>query len=357
MEHFDELLTQYALNNANYQKWRREHTKMFGSLFSSAFEDQPEAQIHLTAALINISMRDFEKAIPKLELLESLCACERDYTAIHFFNGLNYELLENEEKMNAYYQKLSPSDLPTAIPLALRPYYRTAKFAQRDSECSKSVYYYQKALSFFDGNTTDEKSRAAIGQIIYDIATIFLYMHQYDACEKYLELSKKYDQGNNQHRTYVTSILYAVQGKQAESRGLLNQMSAFLRQNCEPMVEAILAQKDPHYCVVPQSRSEYAAFWREMTLQKQALEEQISAGCTQEAQAQISRLLTAALPFMKRNLTCRIEAEGEAITVFCKNYCVKSLISEYEILLSEIPKHFQNWKFVSIKYFESYSIE
>ena len=224
MDNYDELLVQYTLNDQNYKKWRSEHKKVFGDFFASAFADQEDAQIHLTAALINISSRNFQEALPKLSLLESICFHEGDRAVVNFFTGLCHEMLENEEKMTEYYQKLEGFQLPSVIPLALRPYYRTAKFAQRNSECGKSIRYYQKALSFYDVNDTDQKNRAAIGQLIYDIATLFLYTHQYDKCESYLELSRKFDSGDNQHRTYVTSILYAVQGKREESQKLLGQL-------------------------------------------------------------------------------------------------------------------------------------
>ena len=210
-----------------------------------------------------------------------------------------------------------------------------------------------EALSFYDVNDTDQKNRAAIGQLIYDIATIFLYTHRYDKCESYLELSRKFDSGDNQHRTYVTSILYAVQGKREESQKLLGQMSDFLKSNCRPMLEAIFANKDPHYCVVPQDGSAYPAFWSDLALQKATLEDLISNGQTAAAIALISDRFGAAMAFMKRKPDCRIELQDGTVSVFCKNYCVKTLMADYDILFSQKPALFENWKFVSVDFFES----
>ena len=68
---YDEL-KKYALDNGNYKKWRKEHTKVFGKLFADAFSESEEAQICFTAALINISQRTFEQAMPKLDMLEGI---------------------------------------------------------------------------------------------------------------------------------------------------------------------------------------------------------------------------------------------------------------------------------------------
>ena len=59
---FYDLLTEYALDNENYIKWRETHGKVFGELFLSAFKESVEAQIHLTSSLIKISNRETEKA-------------------------------------------------------------------------------------------------------------------------------------------------------------------------------------------------------------------------------------------------------------------------------------------------------
>lgn len=44
-----ELLMKYALNDKNYKGWRKEHAKIRGDNFASAFAENTEAQIHLTA--------------------------------------------------------------------------------------------------------------------------------------------------------------------------------------------------------------------------------------------------------------------------------------------------------------------
>lgn len=87
-------------------------------------------------------------------------------------------MLGNESEMNEHYEKVRTSNFAFVFPLPFHPYYRTAKFAHKDSECSKAIFYYQKALEFYDGTAPDTKTKSAVSQIIYDIATIYLYMHR-----------------------------------------------------------------------------------------------------------------------------------------------------------------------------------
>lgn len=341
-------------DNANYQSWREIHTRTFGEIFASAFSDHPEAQVHLTAALIHISNRRFEEAMPKLDLLESICASEFDEAAVHYFKGLNHEFMGNEESMTAYYEKLLASEIPLRVPFSFHPYYRTAKFAQRDSECRRAVYYYRKALAFYDGIIPDAQISANVGQIIYDIATVYLYMHRYDECERFLNFSKTYLPQSHQQRDFVEAILYAAQGKVEASQQLLSALQPFFRSNCEPTVKAILSGTDPHYCIVPQNRRKYERFWTDFSQRLTEQEELQERGDAASAEAIVSELLTDAFPFMKRKLSCRIEMSEERFAVYCKDYYVKTLTVEYDMLFAGKPAELSAWTFVAVHDFENW---
>lgn len=338
-------------DNANYQSWREIHTKAFGDIFASAFSENPQAQLHLTAALILISNRQFAEAMPKLDFLETICEGEFDETAVNFFKGLNHEFMGNEAYMTAYYEKVLASSVPLRVPFAFHPYYRTAKFAQRDSECSKAVHYYRKALAFYDGIVPDPMAAQNAGQIIYDVATVYLYMHKYEECERFLQWSKTYASAENQQRDYVTAILCAVQGREDESRKLLVGMHPFYKNNCEPMVNAILEGKDPHYCIVPQSRRGYGRFWSSVVQRADEMSALVKDGDIEVAEGIMSDLLTETLPFMKRRLACRMDMTDGFVTVYCKDYHVKTLTVEYEVLFSKKPESMTGWQFVSVREF------
>ena len=343
-----------VFDNENYQSWREIHARAFGEIFSLAFEGNAEAQVHLTAALILISKRQFAEAMPKLDLLESMAEDPFDETAVNYFKGLNYEFQEMEDEMTAYYEKVLASDVTLRVPFAFHPFYRTAKFSQRDSECSKAVHYYRKALAFYDGMVPDEKMSQNAGQIMYDVATLYLYMHRYEDCERFLAWSKTYMPAKNEQRDFVAAILCAAQGKEKESRNLLRGMHAFYKNNCEPTVNAILAGTDPHYCIVPQERRHYSKFWINVSRRADEMEKLMKDGDADAAEKVMSALLTETLPFMKRNLACRMEMTEDGITVYCKNYRVKTLMAEHEALLAIMPANLLNWQFFSVHEFESF---
>ncbi|MBO7304983.1 MAG: hypothetical protein J6V09_07160 [Clostridia bacterium] len=355
-ENYESALEQ-VLRNKNYLNWRKEHTNMFGKIFSLAFEDSAESAIMLTAALINIANRKFDQAIPTLNDLESIAITPYDSAAVTYFTGLNYECMGNEEKMIEYYDKLHALDSHFSYPLPFYPYYRTAKIAQKSSECSKAIHYFNKALSFYGEISPNKKDIAIASQIMCDCAAMCLYMHQYEKVADFLTLAQQYGNENKEHATYIMAVLYAVHGKEDECLALVNSLCDIAKENCNELVQRILAGSDLHYCVVPQDRTEYVNFWDSLLLHKNRIEKQISDGKVKKVQDFISERLSSTLPFAQRQLDCAISTDGETVTVFCKNYCIKTLMCEHEILFSRKPSEFKNWRFMSVKWFENYQHE
>lgn len=177
---FAHKLTEFGITNENYKKWREIHDKLFGDFFLGAFEESYEAQIHFTAAVTNISENECKKALGKLKIAESLCNNEHDEMAVNYFSGLCYELTKDLKKMEKYYSRLLCSDINFIFPLAFTPYYRTAKFAQRDSECTKAIYYYKKALEIYKDKKLSAEQSKIVSFIYYDLATVYLYCHEYE---------------------------------------------------------------------------------------------------------------------------------------------------------------------------------
>lgn len=235
MEFYDSL-QEYALNNENYKKWREIHGKAFGKVFLSAFEESPDAQIHLTAALIRISKRDFNGGLEKLLELEQICFRDFDWFALSYFLGLCYEFLENEEKMNKYYEQMSEYDEDCLFLIAFHPFYRTAKFAQRKAENEKALRYYHKALSLFSENESDPEKLTNMGQICVDLGTVYFSCQKYEKARVFLEKSEQYSPAVNPQRNYVTALLLAVEGKREESAKLVAGLPDFLKTACEQVM-------------------------------------------------------------------------------------------------------------------------
>lgn len=166
------LLKEQALENENYKQWRVIHGRAFGDVFLCAFEENDEAQIHLTAALIKISQRRFNEAMPQLELLKNFCFNDFDTAALNYFTGLNYEFLGNEAKMTEFYEKMQECDVDFSFNTAFHPYYRTAKLAQKSGEYYKALFYYNKALAIIDDTELDDKKSKVLTQINQDILNV-----------------------------------------------------------------------------------------------------------------------------------------------------------------------------------------
>ena len=353
-DNFEELLNQFAQNNKNYKEWRKIHKKAFGKVFSDTFKGNDAAQIHLTAALIQVSKRAFSEAAPKLEELLSICTNPADTAAIHYFVGLNLEMMERTDEMAEHYEELLTSPVRFELPIPFHPYYRTAKTAQRYSECSKAIHYYTKALDFYSGLELGEHDRKVVSFILYDLATVHLYMHEYDAARRLLKLSCEYSPETNHQRDYIAVILSALRGDREECKALLDALPTFYQEACKPMAAAILAGTDLHYFAVPQDRSKYGRFAETLLSRQEELRGLIARGELKKAEKIISDLLFRTFRFTGRVLECRILPNGEKITVHCKHYRIKTLIAEQAALFAMSREALPGWEFVPVSEFEPY---
>lgn len=349
---FYEEPTDFDRFRENYKKSREIHAKTFGSLFEDAFAHCEEAALSLTAALSHISQRRFQEALQELTPLEELCQTEADEIALWYFKGLTYELLEEKEPMTECYEALRSLCSEPEFPLPFHPYYRTAKNAQRDSECTTSKHYYRKALAFYDGTVPKPHAASVASQILYDLATLCLYSHEYGDCERFLQLSCQYDKTSNPQRDYVKTLLLALQGKKADCLFRLLALPDFFQAPCRKTVEDILQGRELHYCRVAQNREGYERFWLSFAKEAPRLRALFLQDQKEEAEQGLSHLLTATFPFMKRSLACRWEQQGEAIRIRCKNYHVMTLKEEHSALFSLQPESLKDWRFVSVAEFD-----
>ncbi len=239
MNEYYDLLMEYTLDSENYKKWREIHGNAFGNVFHSAFDESLEAQIHLTAALIRISSRNFNGGLSILLMLEQFCINDFDNFALSYFTGLCYEFLENEEEMNKYYDKMLEYDFDFEFIIGFHPYYRTAKFAQRKSENTKALNYYNKAFELYCDDETNAVKLQNMGQICYDIGTVYLSCQDYVKSHQFLDMSCKYSPADNPQRNYVLAILFAVEGKRDEAKKIVDSLPDYLKANCQQIVSSI----------------------------------------------------------------------------------------------------------------------
>jgi tetratricopeptide (TPR) repeat protein len=338
-------------NNENYLKWRRIHAATFGDIFEDAFEGNSGAQVMLTSALIKITEKNTASALEMLGQLMKLCDTDWDRATVSYFSGLCCEIAGDAKGAERFYDELVSASVNFSFPNTFQPYYRTAKLSQQGSECTKAINYYKKVLSFYENAEPTANNKRQASQIIYDIATVCLYSHQYALAQSYLELSREYCADINWQREYVQAILYALGGKTEQCSVLTASMPELLKQSCVNIISAIESRSELHYFVVEQNRDTYDKFWLKFSREEKRLLALVREGKTEEAECIVSVLLTQAMPFARRTLECKIEECNGKIIVKCKNYHIKTLISEYEFLFSNSSAEILDFCFVSVSEF------
>ena len=116
--------------------------------------------------------------------------------------------------MTEYYEKMLDYGQDFLFNIAFHPYYRTAKFAQRESKCEKAIKYYKKAMQFYSESEQESEKKKILSQLNYEIATVYTYIHEYEKGSFFIQRSFACDKTQNPQRNYVLAILCALGEKQ-----------------------------------------------------------------------------------------------------------------------------------------------
>jgi hypothetical protein len=274
---------------------------------------------------------------------------------MNYFIGLDLEFMGKEEEMEERYDALKDLDCDLDLPLSFLPYYRTAKFAQREAENSKALYYYGKALQMFDGKKIASSAKTDISHILYDISTVYLYCHRYSDARRVLDISYKYSRKNDDNREFVSAILYAVEGDEKKCTKLLSSLSPIHRNAGMKTAKAILSKTEPHYFELEYDLgTKPIDFMMYVTEKGDMIGDLAEKGDVAVAQEMIGKMLSETFPYVGRTLECRIEKDGKNLLVKCKNYCIKTLGYDYRLLFEMANKIPHNIRFLSVEEFEKY---
>lgn len=349
---FYDNIKEYAKNSDGYTQWRKIHGDAFGRVYLSAFEDNEDARLFLTSALTQMTKKEFLKAERMLAYLYELASNDFDRASICYFSGLNFELMQEKEKMNRCYEELRSFNIGFHYNIIFHPYYHTAKLSAKEAECTVALQYYKKALSFYDRKETDEEERKTAAHIYSDMAAVFSYRHQYSEAVSCLKKSFSFSETDIEQRDYVIAILNALENRKAEVDEILKKLSPLLRRAGSIMTQNIMNNKDPHYCTVRINRFAYPVCLKRLSGLSDEIISLVKADKYTEAAQKISDVLTAVFPFMKRKLACRIIKSDDSIIIECKNYYVKTLMAEYDYLFEAFNKMSTMVKLISVNEFE-----
>lgn len=338
------------MNQEEYKTLRKMHTKAFGDTFEKAFEGNEQAQLLLSIALLKVSKGEFESAKPQLDMLESIAENFFDEASMWYFSGLCFEIMGNQKEMAHCYEKVLNSGVNLTVSLAFFPYYRTAKLYQKASKAKKAMYYFSKALEIFEGRNITPATAKAVSQLLYEIATVHLYMHNYQECERFLKLSTDYNKSQNQQRDYVNAILEAIKGNAEKCNLISNTLeNQTLKMSCLKTTQAILKGTDLHYCIVSQDRDNFEDFLTGFEEIRELMKNQISEGNSEVVAQSLSNVFSAVFNYVNRVIECEIQMNNDIVIVKCKNYYIRTLKKEQEALFSQISEQFPDWKFISVE--------
>lgn len=144
-----------------------------------------------------------------------------------------------ETQISKYYDKMLTYGFDLHFIIAFHPYYRTAKFAQRKSENAKALEYYKKAYELYSDDETDAVKLENLGQLCYDLGSVYLSVKDYKKSREFLEKSYRFSPAENPQRSYVLAILCAIEGKKDESKQLVDSLPDNLKVICKQIISSI----------------------------------------------------------------------------------------------------------------------
>ena len=102
-----------------------------------------------------------------------------------------------------------------------------------------SDYYNNDTGALYCDDETDAVKLQNMGQICYDIGTVYLSCQDYVKSHQFLDMSCKYSPADNPQRNYVLAILFAVEGKREEAKKIVDSLPDYLKANCQQIVSSI----------------------------------------------------------------------------------------------------------------------
>ena len=239
------------------------HARMFGDIMEPAFVDDMASRIELVAALNLISRNDVPKGMSKLNRLYPACRTDEDFAAWYFFMGLCCErvrLLDRAAVMLAESAKREPQFYMVYLMLA--------KCLHETKHYEAAVSGYYSALELVLNRPKKDEVPAVrdeplIGSLHGNMANCLVMMRRYDEAEYEL-----YEAEANNYSPPMLNLtwamLYAATDRKQKARERMAQLREALPEaesKSVLMIEEILAQKNPRFCLQKVEPSKLREFW------------------------------------------------------------------------------------------------
>ena len=223
----------------NFQNSWDTHMAAFGPILAPAFKDNFEAKIHLTAALNNISRREFEKCFIKLNILKDMCSSDEDCAAWFFCMGLAFEFSGMKDEMLRYYNECVKYEPSFSL-----PYLMIAKCSHAEGNPAFAEKYYEKAVHFLEEEHLPTQTPRIISSVYVNYFSCLTSIGKYSEAETYLKESEEIFQ-DFPERLHYAAILYAYMGnnkKYNEYMLLLEKENPNLYKTTKKLIEELQSQ-------------------------------------------------------------------------------------------------------------------
>ena len=328
-----------AFESAAFQKNWAGHVQFFGPILESAFVNDYQSRVHLTAALNQISNRNLAQGLNKLNQLQDKCVTDADKAAWLFFMGVFQEMSGNKEQMLYFYTQCNEYGHRFYM-----PYLKVAKFYLDGHLYLAAEENYRAAIACFTATGLDLPSKRVLGSAYTNLASCLLMMHRYDEAEEALSTSRSlFPEAPG--RAAIEAALHAIHGDVEAVDACLAQLKSHAPAMYHALREStnkILSRTDPLFFPVPVDDGKIAAFWDWFS----RYEEGIYSNPDSTA---IAAKLLETFPFLEEPPIVRLTLDEECCELALEDLYAVGITHAYKALLAACPEELtENWQFTVI---------
>lgn len=339
-------LAQKAFNSPKFQESWAVHMQAFGPILESAFAEDYQARVHLTAALNHISSRNLAQGLAKLKQLQNSCVTDADKTAFLFFMGLLQEMAGNQEQMLAFYTYANEYGHSFYM-----PYLKVGKFYLNGCMYDEAEENLRTAIGCFTATGLDEQSRIILGSTYSNLASCLTMMHRYDEAEEAISHSRSlYPDAPG--RAAVEAVLYAIRGDRAQVETCLATLKGHAPAVWEGVKEStdkILALADPKFFPIPLDEEKIAGFWHWFTSYSTELHGKLDREEYEAALTPVSEKLLEVFPFLEESPNIALGKNDAGYVLELQDMYAVAIMEAYEKLLLSCPEEIKSqWQFAVV---------
>ena len=330
------------LSDKIQQSWSV-HMQAFGPILENAFAEDYASRIHLTAALNNISRREFSQGLEKLKKIQPECKNDADRAAWLFFTGLLLEMAGDKHQSLVLYMQANKLHHRFYM-----PYLKIAKMAHEDNVYLMAEENYRAAIGCFDGTGLDSQSKTILASAYGNLATCLSMMHRFSEAEEALALSRQLIP-NNPSLAAIEAVLCAVKGDDAGAKSQLDILQAYyppaLEKTAED-VDMILNKTHSHFFLIPTEEAPLRDFWQWFAETAESLEAAFEQGGEDAIHGAILDRLSTCFREEIHPAQIDISPEDGMYVLEFQDFFSVSLKAGYETLLSLCPREsLPHWRF------------